>query len=56
VHLAILSLARNFASAATSDYEWLHELDEAGYSRCEITELLLEDISDWSVGSFPLVP
>ena len=38
--------ARNFASAAISGYEWLHELNEAGYSKLEIAELLLEDIGD----------
>ena len=46
LHVVQRFLARNFASAATSDYEWLHELDEAGHSRREIAELLLEDIGD----------
>jgi ankyrin repeat protein len=46
LHIVQRFLVRNFASAATSDYEWLHELDEAGYSKREIAELLLEDISD----------
>ncbi|KAL9098636.1 MAG: hypothetical protein Q9163_005743 [Psora crenata] len=39
-------LTKNFESAATSDFTWLRELDEAGYSVREIAELLLEDISD----------
>ncbi|KAI9697369.1 MAG: hypothetical protein M1836_004647 [Candelina mexicana] len=39
-------LTKNFVSTATSDYAWLQELDEAGYSSHEIAELLLEDISD----------
>ena len=39
-------LERNFDTAATSDYAWLRELDEAGYSASEIAELLLENISD----------
>ncbi|KIW63761.1 hypothetical protein PV04_08739 [Phialophora macrospora] len=39
-------LARNFPAAASSDYEWLHELDEAGYSKSEIAELLLGDICE----------
>ncbi|KAI4262154.1 MAG: hypothetical protein L6R42_002662 [Xanthoria sp. 1 TBL-2021] len=39
-------LTRNFVSAASSGYEWLHELDEAGYSKTEIAELLLENTSD----------
>ncbi|KAL8944841.1 MAG: hypothetical protein Q9211_000448 [Gyalolechia sp. 1 TL-2023] len=39
-------LTRNFMSVATSDYAWLQELDEAGYSTREIAELLLQDISD----------
>ncbi|KAI4276398.1 MAG: hypothetical protein L6R38_005681 [Xanthoria sp. 2 TBL-2021] len=39
-------LAKNFTSAASSDYEWLHKLDEAGFSKHEIAELLLENIND----------
>lgn len=39
-------LRRNFASAATSNYEWLHELKEAGYSEREIAKLLIEDTND----------
>ena len=39
-------LTKNFDSTATSNYAWLRELDEAGYSVREIAELLLEDISD----------
>ena len=39
-------LAKNFASAANADHEWLHELDEAGYSKQEIAELLLENTND----------
>lgn len=39
-------LSKNFGSAATSDFTWLQELDEAGYSVREIAELLLEDIKD----------
>lgn len=39
-------LNKNFDTAATSDYAWLRELDEAGYSLSEIAELLLENISD----------
>lgn len=39
-------LAKNFASAASSEYEWLLELDEAGYSKHEIAELLLETTND----------
>ena len=39
-------LDRNFELAASSTYEWLRELNEAGYSKGEIAELLLEDISD----------
>ena len=46
IHIVQRFLARNFASAATSSYGWLHELDEAGYSSREIAELLLEDICD----------
>ena len=46
IHIVQRFLARNFASAATSGYEWLHELDEAGHSKREIAELLLEDICD----------
>ena len=39
-------LTENFDIAATSDYAWLRELDEAGYSMSEIAELLLENLSD----------
>ena len=39
-------LTKNFDSAATSNYAWLRELDEAGYSVREISGLLLEDMSD----------
>ena len=39
-------LTRNFVSAATSDYAWLRELDEAKYSMREIAELLVEDSSE----------
>ena len=39
-------LTRNFVSAATSDYAWLRELDEAKYSMREIAELLIEDNSE----------
>lgn len=39
-------LAKNFTSAAISDHEWLHELDDAGYSKHEIAELLLESTND----------
>ena len=39
-------LTKNFESAATSDFTWLHELDEAGYSVREIAKLILEDIND----------
>jgi hypothetical protein len=46
LHIVQRFLVRNFASAATSDFEWLHELDEAGYTRREIAELLLEESSD----------
>jgi hypothetical protein len=35
-----------FGSAVTSDYQWLHELDDSGYSKIEIAELALEDFSD----------
>ena len=48
LHVVQRFLARKFASVATSDYEWLHELDEAGYSMREIAEILLEDIGDSS--------
>lgn len=46
LHVVQRFLARNFASVATSDYEWLQELDEAGHSTRKIAELLLEDIDD----------
>lgn len=39
-------LTENFDSAATADYAWLRELEEAGYSLREIADLLLEDVSD----------
>lgn len=36
-------LDRNFESVARADYMWLHELDDAGYSKREIATVLLED-------------
>ncbi|KAG8532871.1 uncharacterized protein KY384_002749 [Bacidia gigantensis] len=36
----------DFETAATSEFTWLHELNEAGYTVREIAELLLEDIND----------
>lgn len=47
LHTVQRFLAKNSVSAANSDYAWLHELDEAGYSTSEIAELLLEDVSDF---------
>ncbi len=46
IRVVQLFLEKNFTPAATSDYAWLHELDEAGYSKREIAELLLMDIGD----------
>ena len=39
-------LKKDFEAAATSQFGWLHELRETGYTIKEITELLLEDIND----------
>jgi hypothetical protein len=39
-------LMNRFDYIATGEYSWLRELDEVGYTRDEIAELLLEDAND----------
>ena len=39
-------LQENFSLIAKDEYSWLHELDEIGYTREEMAELLLEDKND----------
>src|SRR5262249_32473898 len=39
-------LRKNVVSTFDLGHEWLHELDNIGYSKREIAELLLEDVND----------
>ena len=46
LHIVQCFLTKNFESATKTDFAWLRELDESGYSMREMAELLLEDIQD----------
>jgi hypothetical protein len=41
-----LLLAKNFNRVAVGEYAWIKELDAAGYTKADIAQLLMEEITD----------
>ena len=46
IHILERFLNKRFQELVTSDYEWLLELEETGYSRREMAEILMADARD----------